>query len=396
MEFGSIINVAILILTGLICGRLVTYVSLPNVTGYLLGGLLIGPSILNFLTFDAIESMGLISEIALAFIAFTIGLSFKISYFKRVGLTPVVIAILEATLAVLLVQIGLIVAGFELPLAIVLGSIAAATAPAATVLVIKQYQAKGPVTDTLLSVVALDDAVAIILFGFATTIAQTMMNTSVKQSLIISILTPFWEIALALIVGAATGFIMKYAMDFFPSRGNRLAILLAFVFVTTGLAGVLGVSELLACMMAGSVLTNLSLESQMMTELSDEITPPLYMMFFVLSGAELNLSIIPSIGLIGILYIVLRVVGKMLGAYTGGKLMKAPKEVSNYLGYMLIPQAGVAIGLTAVAEKLVPTHAAEIKAVVLVGTLVYEFIGPIATKIALQKSGEIKPTKEAA
>lgn len=393
MEFGIIVNTAIIILTGLIVGRLVTYVHLPNVTGFLLGGLLIGPSVLKFISLEAIESMSAVSDVALAFIAFSIGLSFKISYFKRVGLTPVVIALFEATLAVLFVQAGLVLAGFELPLAIVLGAIAAATAPAATVLVIKQYKASGPVTDTLLSVVALDDAVAIILFGFATTIAQMLMNTGGQTNILVSILTPFWEIALALGVGLLTGVAMKFALDFFTTRGNRLAVLIAFVFATAGIAGLLGVSELLASMAAGAALTNLSRESEVMSELSDEITPPIFMMFFVLSGAELNLSVIPTIGLIGVLYIVLRVVGKLLGAYTGGKLMKAPKEVSNYLGFMLIPQAGVAIGLTAIAERLVPAHGAEIKAVVLVGTLVYEFIGPIATKIALQKAGEITPEK---
>ena len=393
MDYGIIVNTAIIILTGLIVGRLVTYVHLPNVTGFLLGGLLIGPSILNILSLQSIESMIIVSDVALAFIAFSIGISFKISYFKRVGLTPVVIAFLEATLAVLLVQAGLVLAGFELPLAIVLGSIAAATAPAATVLVIKQYKADGPVTDTLLSVVALDDAVAIILFGFATTIAQVLMNPAGQTNILTSIITPFWEIALALGVGAIVGFIMKFALDYFKTRGNRLAVLISFVFAASGIAGLLGVSELLACMMAGAVLTNVSMESQVMSELSDEITPPIFMMFFVLSGAELNLSVIPMVGLLGILYIVLRVVGKLLGAFAGGKIMKAPKEVSNYLGFMLIPQAGVAIGLTAIAERLIPAHGAEIKAVVLVGTLVYEFIGPIATKIALTKAGEITPEK---
>lgn len=389
MEIGPLLSAAILLLTGLIFGKLVTYVKLPNVTGYLLGGLIVGPSVLGLLSLENIESVSVISEIALAFIAFTIGLSFKTSYFKRVGLTPVVIAILEAFMAVILVQIALIAAGFPVPLSIVLGSIAAATAPASTVLVIKQYKAKGPVTDTLLSVVALDDAVALILFGFATTIAQTMLQSSPTTNLVLAVLKPFGEIALAVIIGMAAGLLMKYALKLFVGRGPRLGILIAFVFLTTGIATAAGVSELLACMIAGSVLTNLSIESQLMNELSDELTPPIYMMFFVLAGAELQLSIIPTIGLMGIIYIVVRVIGKMMGAFAGAKIMKASPEVSKYLGPMLIPQAGVAIGLTKIAENLIPEHAAEISAVILVGTLVYEFIGPIATKFALEKAGEV-------
>src|SRR5699024_2062357 len=280
-------------------------------------------------------------------------------------------------------------AGFPIPLSIVLGSIAAATAPASTVLVIKQYRAKGPVTDTLLSVVALDDAVALILFGFATTIAQTMLQTSASTNLVLAILKPFGEIGLAVVIGVVAGIVMKFAIQLFVGRGNRLGVLIAFVFLTTGIATTAGVSELLACMIAGSVLTNLSLESQLLSEMADELTPPIYLMFFVLAGAELQLSIIPTIGLMGIIYIVFRVIGKIVGAYAGAKLMKAPSEVSKYLGHMLIPQAGVAIGLTRIAEKLIPAHAAEISAVILVGTLVYEFVGPVATKFALQKANEI-------
>lgn len=388
MDLDALLSIAIVIFTGLFFGKIITYLKLPNVTGYLIGGLIIGPSVLNILSTESIASLGLISQIALGFIAFTIGLSFKVSYFKRVGWTPIVIAIFESTLAVLFVQIALLLAGFDLSLAVVLGAIAAATAPAATVMVIKQYKAKGPVTDTLLSVVAVDDAIALILFGFAAAFAQTLLGTNVSTSLLMTLLSPILEIILALVIGAVIGFAMKYILKIFTTRGGRLSILIGGVFFITGMATTFGVSELLANMAGGVILTNISIDAQRMDEMTDYITPPIYMMFFVLSGARLQLSIVPTIGLLGIIYIVFRVAGKLTGAYIGARVMKASNAIQKYLGPMLIPQAGVAIGLTTIAERLVPEHAAEITAVVLVGTLVYELIGPIITKLSLEKAGE--------
>lgn len=388
MDIDPLLNVAIIIFTGLFFGRLITYLRLPNVTGYLLGGLIVGPSVLNILSVENIASLGIISQVALGFIAFTIGLSFKISYFKRVGWSPIVIALFEATLAVLFVQIALVLAGFDLSMVIMLGAIAAATAPAATVMVIKQYKAKGPVTDTLLSVVAIDDAIALILFGFAAAITQTLLGTNASANLFMSIINPVLEILLALGIGAVIGFALKYILKVFTTRGNRLSVLIGGVFLITGVSSLFGVSELLANMAGGLVLTNISLDAQRMDEMADYITPPIYMMFFVLSGARLQLSVVPTIGLLGILYIVFRVAGKMAGAFIGAKVMKTSKNVQRYLGPMLIPQAGVAIGLTTLAENLVPEHAAEITAVVLVGTLIYEFLGPVITKLSLEKAGE--------
>ncbi|WP_440896381.1 cation:proton antiporter [Amphibacillus sp. Q70] len=388
MDFGTLLSASIILFTGLAFGKLMTLFRLPNVTGYLLGGLIIGPSVLGILSVDSVETLGIISQVALAFIAFTIGLSFKRAYFKRVGWAPIVIAVFEATTAVLLVQISLLIAGFELPLAILLGAIAAATAPAVTIMVIEQYKAKGPVTDMLLSVVAVDDAIGIILFGFAATITQTLVNPNASTNVVLSLLNPFIDIIFALIIGIIVGLLMKYVLKIFTTRNSRLTALFAGVFLCTGLSITFGVSDLLANMTFGLVLTNISLEAQVMDEMTEYITPPIYMMFFVLSGAGLQLSIIPTVGLLGITYIVLRVVGKMLGAYLGARVMKTPVSVRKYLGPMLIPQAGVAIGLTTVAQQLLPTYAAEITAVVLVGTLIYEFIGPVITKISLHKAGE--------
>lgn len=388
-ELNTMMYLSILLLSGLICGRIVKHVKLPNVTGYLPAGLVMGPCVLNIIPKETVQSFNLISQMALAFIAFTIGLSFKRSYFKKVGATPVVIAIFEAMIAVFLVQAVLVLCGFDPAFSIVLGAIAAATAPAATIMVIKQYRARGPLTDTLLSVVAIDDAVALIAFGFAVTIAKTM-TSSADTNLLLSLLKPFGEVFLALLIGAILGILINIPMKHFRKTGNRLVILIAFVFLSSALASMFHVSELPACMMTGAVFCNISAESDMMADLADQFTPPLFLMFFVVSGAGLDISILPSIGLIGIIYVVCRVIGKVSGAYIGARIMKAPTTVAKYLGPTLVPQAGVAIGLTIVAQSVVPEYADTIRAVVLCGTLIYELIGPVLTKWALTKAGEIK------
>ena len=389
-----ILYIAIVLIIGLGFGQLATLLKMPNVTGYLIGGLLAGPSLLNVLTPEVLENFVIVSEIALGFIAFTIGLSFKQSYFKRVGFTPVVIAAFEATLAVVIVTSGLLLIGIDLPFAIVLGAIAAATAPAATVMVIKEFKAKGPVTETLLSVVALDDAFALILFGFAATIAKSLVEVQGEFSLFLSILNPFLDIFYALVLGVVLGFLMKWPLKLFRVRSNRLIILIIFVFLSTGLASLFGISELLTTMIMGAVLTNISSAATSMNDLADRISSPIFVMFFVIAGAELNLAVVPSVGLIGIVYIVLRVVGKLSGAYLGARIMNAPETVRRYLGPTLIPQAGVAIGLTVVAETIVPMYAPQIRVVVLSATLVYELVGPLITKIALTKAGEISPEEK--
>ena len=388
MELNTVLYLAILIFSGLIFAKLAKLVKLPNVTGYLVAGLLVGPSVLGIIPETALSGFDIISEVALGFIAFSIGSEFKLSYFKKVGIAPVIIAILEAMLAVVAVVIGLLVAGFSLPFSLVLGSIAAATAPAATIMVIKQYKAKGPVTETLMSVVALDDAVALIAFGFAVTAAKSMTAVA-ETNLVESILAPFIEIFGALILGFALGLLFMLPLKFFRSSSNRLIITIGMVFLAVGISNLIGVSALLCCMAMGAMLVNVSNSSSELLKLVDGITPPIFLLFFAVSGAELNLSVIP-IGLVGVLYIVLRVVGKLSGAWLGAKVTKSPPQVSKWLGYTLVPQAGVAIGLTLVAQTVVPEYADTIRAVVLCGTLVYELIGPMVSKIALQKAGEIQ------
>ncbi len=391
-QLNTLLYLSILLIAGLLGGRLVKQVKLPNVTGYLMAGMILGPYVLRIIPLDVVNDFNVISDIALSFIAFTIGCEFKMSYFKRVGVTPVVIAIFEALIAVFLVQGVLIAAGFDPAFSLVLGAIAAATAPAATIMIIKQYKAQGPVTETLLSVVALDDAVALIAFGFAVTIAKAVSGVP-GGSAVASILKPFGEIFLALLIGCAVGLIFKIPLRFFKKSGNRIIIMCGLVFLSSGLAGICGVSQLLACMATGAMFCNISPESDEIAKLSDLISPPIFLLFFAVSGAELDISIIPTIGIVGVIYIVFRVMGKMGGAYLGARIMKAPEAVCRYLGPTLLPQAGVAIGLISVAQTVVPEFAPQIRAVVLCGTMIYEIIGPAVTKITLTKAGEIKNPK---
>ena len=352
METHILFVLALMIIGGLFLSRFAKKVHLPNVTAYLFAGLFLGPYFSNIIGLESIESLSLISDISLGFIAFSIGSEFKISYFKRVGLTPVVIALLEASFAVILVDIALILIGVEVSFALVLGSIAAATAPAATVMVIKQYKAKGSLTETLLSVVAIDDAIALVLFGLSVAIANAINSGS--SSILHMMQEPIVEIILSLSLGLFLGVLLTFVSQFFESRGNRMSIVIAFVFLAIFVSEFWHASALLLVMGMSATYANLYKKSNQVMELLDRATPPLFIIFFVISGTHLDLSILPSIGMIGTVYIIVRVIGKYLGAYCGAVIMKAESKIKNYLGPALIPQAGVAIGLSLAAENVVP------------------------------------------
>ena len=386
---NTLFYLSIILFAGLIMGRVVKLIHLPNVTGYLLAGLIIGPYCLKILQPDFVTAMDLASEMALAFIAFTIGAEFKISYLKRLGMTPVIIAIFEALTAVFAVFISLYAFGFDLQLALLLGAIASATAPAATIMVVKQYDARGPVTDTLLSVVALDDAVALMAFGFASA-TVAVMGASADVSVFTMIAKPIVEIVCSIVLGFILGLVFLIPLKYFKKDSNRTIIMTAFVFFGSAIADYFGLSSLLLCMCMGAMLVNVSSSADSIMRLADNITPPIFVMFFVTSGAELDVTILPQLGLIGFLYVVTRVVGKVLGAYIGAVIMKAPPTVKKYIGFTLVPQAGVAIGLSLIAANEIPGYGATIRAVVLCATLIYELTGPVLTKVCLKKAGEIK------
>lgn len=399
MGLTGLLYAGILIVTGLLFGKIAKYAKLPNVTGYLVGGLFVGPSLLGIIGENAIESMTIVSNVALGFIAFSIGNELKVSYFKQVGTRPIVIAVLEALFGVVFVFVAVIIYFLitgqldmiNIRFALVLAAIAAATAPAATFMVVKQYHAKGELTNTLLSVVALDDSVAIMLFGICVAIANILGKTgTTDSSLFMQILAPFWEIILSIGIGGIFGIIITFAVKWFSGAGNRISLVIAFVFLTTYIVAELDGSALLGCMALGAVFANTSNKYDEVNNLVNYITPPIFIMFFVLSGAELNLSLLMVVGIIGVIYILSRVAGKIFGSWLGAKVTKAEPKIQKYLGFALIPQAGVAIGLSLIATQVLnPEMGSQIRTIILVATLIYELTGPVITKKTLQAAGEI-------
>lgn len=388
MENKILLEVAIMLISGILFGRLVKQIKLPNVTGYLIGGLLLGPSFINMIPNSMIHGFGVISDLALAFIAFSIGLAFKFSYFKKVGSAPIIIAICESFGAIIFVSVIPILFGFDPKFAIMLGAIAAATAPAQTIMVINQYHAKGSLTNMLLSVVAIDDAVALMGFGFAATIVKTL--SAKNSNIFLSILSPFYEILVSLLLGIVFGAGLNLILRYFKKQSNRLPILIAFTAGIYWCSEMLHASALMACMALGATIANLSNETDEISDIIDQFSPPIYMIFFVISGAGFEVSALKSIGLIGTLYVIVRIIGKILGAFIGGKITHQENKISKYLGPTLMPQAGVALGLIVVASKVVPDYSNSIRTTILCSTFIYSIIGPVVAKIALEKAGEIE------
>lgn len=393
MELDIFIYLGMALILALLSSKIIKKLHLPNVTGYLIMGLLSGPYMLKLIPHEALASFEPISALALGFIAFSIGSEFKLSYLRKVGKAPVIIAILEAFMAVILVDIALIATGHDLSFSLMLGAIAAATAPAATLMVVRQYKAKGPVTSTLMPVVAIDDAIALMLFGISLAVV-TAMNAVEEVSLFMTLMNPLLEITFALLLGAVMGMVLTLFTKWFTGRGNRLSVTIAMIALTLGVSKYFGLSELLSCMAMSAVFVNVSGASDTVFDQVDLFTPPIFMMFFFISGADLNIRILPSVGVVGLIYVVVRVIGKVFGATLGATLCKCEEPVRKYLGFTLIPQAGVAIGLATVALNILPEYGQTIKVIILAGTVIYELVGPVATKIALTKAGDIEPALE--
>ena len=426
MDFSIFAYIAVLLFAALLSTRLVRVLKLPNVTGYIVTGIIMGPFIFGLLfnnfTFDNIkegpiyqfvQKINWVSSVALGFIAFSIGTSFRLKTLKAVGKKVIVITILEALGGSLFVILALLVAHFINPTAVpwelvlTLGAIASATAPAATLMVIKQYRARGPLVDTLLPVVALDDAAALILFAVLFQIASALAS-GVTITVYSIIIKPLLEIIISLGIGVIIGLLISFMNRFFKSRNNRLIWCIFSVFAALGfyylfrspMMGGFELSSLLVCMMAGAIYTNLCQDSGKTLDVMDRFTSPIYMMFFVISGASLDLSIFFNkdgllVVIIAAIYIVFRVIGKWIGAYTGASISHSEPQIKKYLGFALVPQAGVAIGLSTTAYKLFSENeltqkaGALILAIILTSTLVYELIGPLAAKFALKKAKEI-------
>ncbi len=383
--------IAIAMTAGLVVSRAARAVKLPNVTAFLLAGLVIGPCVTGIVTREQLTSMSVISEAALGFIAYAIGGEFKLSYLKKIGKAPLTITAFQGLMTAACVDVGLIAFGVDVPLALLLGAIALATAPAATLMVVRQYKAHGPVTQMLLPVVAMDDALGLMVYSISSSVAQAMLGGQITvQSLV---LTPVIEIVGSLVLGAALGYVLSLGARFFASRGNKLALSIAMVLAGVGLCDVLNLSSLLVCMMIGAVMVNLSQQREVLMEQCDRFTPPLFLLFFVLSGAELDLTVLPQVGLIGVGYLVLRSIGKWGGTMLGAVCVHADENIRKYLGLTLLPQAGVAIGMAALVAAHFPTLGQQVNTIVLAGVLVFELIGPVITKLALTRAGEITQTR---
>ncbi len=397
---NAILGVALAMVFGLILNRVMKLFNLPNVTGYLIAGVIVGPHCINLLNAENLADVNFISTIALGFIAFSIGGEFKIEAIKRLGGKVLSITFMQAFAAVAFVMASMFVVRainpdlISIPAILVLSAIATATAPAATLMVVRQYKARGPVTETLLPVVAFDDAIGLIVFAICFGIAKVLAGGGEASAKTLALL-PLLEIVLSLGIGCVLGLILAFVCKLFKSRANRLCAMIATVLVAVGLCQIeifgVHMSSLLICMMVGAAFTNARKDAVVILDGQERWTPPLFMLFFVISGATLDLTIIPHIGVIGIVYIVFRSLGKYLGAFAGGLVTKADSNVTKYLGITLLPQAGVAIGMaqTVGAEPMLASVSQSIVTVVLCATLVYEIVGPLLTKICLKRAGEI-------
>ncbi len=416
-----LLSLSIAMAAGLLVSRVSKKLGLPSVTAYLVAGILVGPyglgmlgiKGLGFTSLEEVESMTLISQVALGFIAFAIGNEFRVSQLKKIGRQATIVALVQALAATLMVDAALVglylLAGPQvvpLPVAITLGAVATATAPAATLMVVRQYKAKGALTDILLPVVALDDAIGLVVFAVSFGVSKALSSGSVDVVSII--INPVVEIVASLLLGLVMGLIFNAAEGLFESNSKRLAMSITFVMLTVALSMLefelplsfgtvkIGFSSLLVCMMLGTVFCNLSDFSEEIMGKTDRWTVPLFALFFVISGAELELNVFTSLSVvcIGVVYIIFRSLGKYYGAYLGAKMSSCEPNICKYLGITLLPQAGVALGMSITVAEELPEHGALIRNIVLFAVLVYELVGPLLTKIALTKSGDIVPKAE--
>lgn len=412
---NTLLSISVALLAGLLMTRLFKPFKLPSVTAYLISGVLIGPYCLGALHIDGlgfssmkdVTDLSLISEVALGFIAFSIGNEFRLNELKRTGKAAVVIGIFQALAATLCVDLALFAIHLAmpdklaLPQLLTLGAIATATAPAATLMVVRQYKAKGPLTNLLLPIVALDDAVGLIIFAVCFGISKTLISGSVD--LVSIIVNPLVEIVLSLLLGAIMGWLLTQLEKIFNSNTNRLNLTIAFVFLTVSLAMLdfhvgpvhISFSSLLVCMMLGTVFCNLCPLSHDLMASSDKWTSPLFALFFVISGAELELSVFTDLAIvcIGAVYIIFRCIGKYVGSFFSAKAVKCESSICKYLGITLFPQAGVALGMCATAMQL-GEQGHLIRNITLFAVLIYELFGPLLTRQALMAAGDIHPIPE--
>ena len=386
-----LIDLAITLLAAFCLSRIAKRLRLPNVTGYILAGILIGPHCLKLIDAQTVEAMSFLTDAALAFIAYGVGKLFKWISLNASGVRVVVVTVLEALAAAAAVTGTMLLFGLPLDFSLLLGAIASATAPASTLMTIKQYKAKGHFVDTVLQVVALDDAVALIAFSVCATVAGMTEGSGAVRAQ--DILLPLAYNVAAILVGGALAFVLKWLMQRVTSDYNRLLLVVIMLMGLAGACAAVDVSPLLACMVFGAMHANLS-RKQTLFKKVDRFTPPVLTLFFVLSGMRLNVPMLASVGAIGVAYFVARIAGKCLGARVGAVLAHETPEVRNCLGLALIPQAGVSIGLAALAERMLsPELGSLLSVIILSSAVLYELVGPASARLALRLAGVIPEEK---
>lgn len=390
MEMKLIFDASLLLLVGLLAGKLVNIVRLPAVTGYLLAGIVIGPSFLSLLGEGMLDATDLISNVALSLIAFNIGAGLTAKNLRKLGKGVVLITILEALGATMLVTIVMFaVLRQSLAVSLLYGAIAAATAPAATVMVVRESRAKGPFTDTLLAVVALDDYVCVMVFSLIMGISSMLLAGS-HNFTFMTLFRPLLEIAFATLLGGVVGVLLNLVTSRLSSKDEVLTATLGSIFLAGGIALFTGLPILLVNMALGVIVGNLCRRADDVLDSIRNMDSPIYVMFFMLAGASLQVEYLSAIGVVGITYVIVRVIGKIAGASLGAYLVKAPDTVRKYLGLGLVPQAGVALGLSLLVRQQLGDVGALISSTIVATTVVYELIGPACSKFAIVKSGEAR------
>lgn len=387
-----LISLAVILASGFLLTRITKLLHLPNVTGYILAGILLGPDLLGAVSPEIISGMSFVSDIALAFIAFGVGKFFKLERLKKTGWRVIVITLMQSVTAGILVTLAVKwIFGLSWSFSLLLGAIATATAPASTMMTINQYHARGEFVDTLLQVIALDDVICLLLFSVVAAVvgAENGGNALSVTDIVLPVVYNIGAIALGTVCGFVTGPMMKRR-----KKDNKLIIVTAVLFAIAGVCSVFGVSPLLSCMVYGAVYINFTKDKELYHQIN-HFTPPIMTIFFVLSGLNFDLKSFASIGLIGLTYVIVRIIGKMGGAFLGNVITHQSKEIRNYLGFALVPSAGVAIGLAFLSQRILPEETGNLlMTIILASAVVYELIGPVCARFALFHSGCIKPATE--
>ncbi len=383
------IKIGLVVSFGLLGGRVARKFNLPDVTGFLIGGLFLGPSFLNIITDSDTGMINFINELALSAIAFNIGGEFIMKQIKKLGKEIFIIAVFEVLVVVFLV-FGVMFYLLNQPFvfSVMVASMSAATAPAGTMMVIRQYRAKGPLTNTILPVAALDDALGIMVFGLAMSLAKISLGEVTGSGLTLAA-APFIEIALSLVLGSVLGVILSYLSKFVKSSEEMTSFILVFILASSGLAQVFELSSLLSSMMMGAVFVNISKKPLKIFSNINQFMPPFNLLFFALAGSSLDLSVLSSIGLLGLAFVLSRMFGKVIGSTMGAYVAKSEPVVKKYLGWALLPQGGISIGLSMVVKDQLPALSDGIVTLILFSVLVFEIAGPILAKVAITKAGEV-------